>query len=60
MRIIIDTEDLLKEIKALMDDIEPDGFYYVDKLVRDGQCSLVLHILYDTNEADYFPELEKE
>ena len=58
MRTIIDTEDLLREIKALMEDVEPDGFYYVDKLVRNGQCSLVLHILYDTNEADYYPEVK--
>ena len=58
MRTIIDTEDLLREIKALMEDVGPDGFYYVDKLVRNGQCSLVLHILYDTNEADHYPEMK--
>lgn len=51
------TEELLKAIKELCEEnFLPNGYYYVDKLVRDGQTSIVLHILYDSLDEDYYPE----
>ena len=50
-------EQLLERIKELCEEeFSPNGFYYVDKLTRNGQTSLVLHILFDSpEEEDYYP-----
>ena len=54
---IKDTEELLKEIKKLCRKFAPEGYYYVDKLVRKGQTAIVLHLLYDSPEdEDYYPK----
>lgn len=54
---IENTDELLKAIKKLCEEkFEPSGFYYVDKLVRNGQTSIVLHILFDSpDDEDYYP-----
>ena len=56
-RMIENTDELLKAIKKLCEEkFEPSGFYYVDKLVRNGQTSIVLHILFDSpDDEDYYP-----
>jgi len=54
---IKDLDELLIAIKKLCEEeFEPSGFYYVDRLVRNGQTSIVLHILFDSpEEEDYYP-----
>ena len=49
------TEELLDALKELMDEFEPNGYFYVDKLSRNGQTSVVLHVMYDSEDADYYP-----
>jgi len=54
--IIKNTEELLAEIKEMCDKFIPQGFYYVDKIVRGGITSLSLHLVFDTPELeDYYP-----
>ena len=51
------TDELLQAIKELCEkEFEPKGYYYVDRLVRNGQTSIVLHILFDSKESDYYPK----
>ena len=55
------TNELIEAIKTLCEkEFEPEGYYYVDKLIRNGQTSIVLHILFDSpEEEDYYPKEEK-
>ena len=55
---INNTEELLEEIKELCENkFAPEGYYYVDKLVRNGQTSIVVHILFDSPEDEnYYPK----
>ncbi len=57
MKHLHNTHDLLEEIKELCEEnFTPEGYYYVDKLVRKGQTSIVLHIMFDSPEdEDYYP-----
>lgn len=59
---IENTDDLLREIKELCEKkFTPKGSYYVDKIVRNGQTSIVLHMVYDSpNEKDSYPKLKKK
>ena len=58
MKAIKNTEQLLERIKTIMEkEFLPTGYYYVDKLTRRGQTSLVIHILYDDPEAiNHYPK----
>ena len=55
---INNTEELLKAIKELCEKkFAPEGYYYVDKLVRNGQTSIVLHIIFESPEDEnYYPK----
>ena len=56
---IENTEELLEEIKELCESkFAPEGYYYVDRLVRNGQTSIVVHILFDSPEDEnYYPKV---
>jgi len=53
---IFNLQGLLDKIKDVMEnEFQPSGYYYVDKLVRNGMTSVVIHVLFD-NEEERFRE----
>ena len=58
---ITNLAQLLKVLKQIVEkDFTPEGCYYVDKLVRKGQTSLVIHLLFDSpNEPNHCPKVRE-
>ena len=55
------TEELLQRLKVLLEEqFKPNGYYTVNKLVRDGQTALCIIIMFDSPaEPNYYPKVEK-